>query len=409
MRAASLHAAGKGAAAKLAEQIRRLDRPVNALLWMADSRAHEMASSLENLAPCVVGGSSLQGLIGGGSEYYGAHQGERCVALAITLPDDASVLAFHSDPHSLPDFPESTWTDWATASPSASPHLMLLAAPPTDASFPLERWLSRLDTSLPWARKVGGLLAGGQSQLWVGGTEHNGGAVGIALSGSVQLDALVCQGATAIGPSFAVTAAESGSLVRSLDGVDVASALRPTLEQFAADGSKGVLMAGISVDPSPAALPPSREPLVPLPTGAHEASYVMRQITGYFPENSALAIGASAELLEAPNVRLQLHSFSAANARAELHARASALRRHHEESSSAASDGATPFIGGLVASCLGRGESLFGGEANVESRALLQELGGQLELAGWFAGGEIGPVGRRTFVHTYTSTAALLR
>ena len=30
-------------------------------------------------------------------------------------------------------------------------------------------------------------------------------------------------------------------------------------------------------------------------------------------------------------------------------------------------------------------------------------------LAGWFAGGEIGPVGHRTFVHTYTAALALIR
>ena len=232
LRATTLHTAGKGAATALKEQIRRLDRPVSALLWLADSHAQEVAGALHDLAPCVVGGSSTQGLIGGGSEHYGAHMGERCVALALTLPDDAAALAFHSRPDGLPDFPETAWTEWATAPPSRSPHLMLLAAPPADASFPLERWLSRLDTSLPWARKVGGLVAGGEGRLWVGGTEHDGGAVGIALSGSVQLEALVCQGATPVGPSYEVTAVEAGSLVRSLDGVDVAAALRPTLEQL---------------------------------------------------------------------------------------------------------------------------------------------------------------------------------
>ena len=136
---------------------------------------------------------------------------------------------------------------------------------------------------------------------------------------------------------------------------------------------------------------------------------MVRQITGYYPKQSALAVGASAELLDVPNVRLQLHSFSAANARAELHSRASALHRHCADEAAGGGGGGSPLVGGFVASCLGRGEALFGGEANVESRALQQELGGQLELAGWFAGGEIGPVGRRTFVHTYTSTAALLR
>ena len=33
----------------------------------------------------------------------------------------------------------------------------------------------------------------------------------------------------------------------------------------------------------------------------------------------------------------------------------------------------------------------------------------QLALTGFLAGGEIGPVGSRTFVHTYTTTIGLLR
>ena len=34
---------------------------------------------------------------------------------------------------------------------------------------------------------------------------------------------------------------------------------------------------------------------------------------------------------------------------------------------------------------------------------------GPLALTGFLAGGEIGPVGSRTFVHTYTTTIGLLR
>ena len=61
-------------------------------------------------------------------------------------------------------------------------------------------------------------------------------------------------------------------------------------------------------------------------------------------------------------------------------------------------------------SCLGRGVGLYR-EANVESNILAETIGGgsPLALAGMFAGGEIGPVGGRTFVHTYTTTVALLR
>jgi small ligand-binding sensory domain FIST len=41
---------------------------------------------------------------------------------------------------------------------------------------------------------------------------------------------------------------------------------------------------------------------------------------------------------------------------------------------------------------------------NVESEAL-----GALEVAGFFANGEIGPVGGRTFCHTFSTSVGLLR
>ena len=45
------------------------------------------------------------------------------------------------------------------------------------------------------------------------------------------------------------------------------------------------------------------------------------------------------------------------------------------------------------------------GQDGVESEA----LGPSLELAGFFANGEIGPVGGRTFVHTFSTSVGLLR
>ena len=103
---------------------------------------------------------------------------------------------------------------------------------------------------------------------------------------------------------------------------------------------------------------------------------------------SALAIGAAPDLVR-EGVRIRLHAFSASNARNEL---ANAARRL---------GGAG---GGLMVPCVGRGPALYG-QDGVESAA----LGPSLELAGFFANGEIGPVGGRTFVHTFSTSVGLLR
>ena len=59
-------------------------------------------------------------------------------------------------------------------------------------------------------------------------------------------------------------------------------------------------------------------------------------------------------------------------------------------------------------SCCGRGEALYG-ESGVETAALHSALRRPVSLAGMFAGGQIAPVGARTFLHTHTTTVAMLR
>jgi small ligand-binding sensory domain FIST len=61
--------------------------------------------------------------------------------------------------------------------------------------------------------------------------------------------------------------------------------------------------------------------------------------------------------------------------------------------------------GALMFSCLGRGADLYG-EPDVDSRLFLQRFG-PVPLAGFFANGEIGPVGGATYLHGYTNCLGL--
>lgn len=210
-----------------------------------------------------------------------------------------------------------------------------------------------------------------------------------------------------VSTSFAITASEA-NIIRELDGRPVGEALEASLAAFK-EAPSGNLMAGISVPMRPAATLPTAAP-TPLDdeAGVATSPYVVRAILGYSKQASALVVGASPDLLAQPEARLCLHAFSADNAKAELAARAEALARR---------DSAAPLLGGLMVPCLGRGAQLYGSDG-VESAVLREALRGgpggptaasELELAGFFAGGEIGPVGGRTFVHTYTTTCGLLR
>ena len=405
MRIASLTAAGRDVGklcTSIASQAKAF-KP-SALLWVTDCslNTEKIAECLSLSCAVSVGGVSRNGLIGAGSEFSGAgSRGDfRVCALAIGYDESVRCLPFSTRDDSLPSLPNDAWAKFAAASPDTTPHLLLLASPPEMAAFPFEKLLSRLDTTLPWAKKVGGLTAGGDSRLWVGSQLQDGGCVGLALDG-IDMDVLVCQGALPVSPSWQITASE-GNIIRGLDGQGVAAVLNDALEKVFAEQKSGNIMAGISVPTHPAiaAMLGDANP-TPIDAGAAR-EYVVRSITGYSRQHSVLAVGASPDLLEAPGARLQLHWFSAENAKAEVTARATALAKQIASSGQAAS------AGGMMVSCLGRGQGLFG-ENDVEPSILAETFGSPLELTGWFAGGEVGPVGAKTHVHTYTSALALLR
>jgi small ligand-binding sensory domain FIST len=66
--------------------------------------------------------------------------------------------------------------------------------------------------------------------------------------------------------------------------------------------------------------------------------------------------------------------------------------------------GRTP-AGALVFSCNGRGRGMFGCDGH-DVEAVSEELAGA-PAAGFFAAGEIGPVGGETFLHSFTATVAV--
>ena len=86
---------------------------------------------------------------------------------------------------------------------------------------------------------------------------------------------------------------------------------------------------------------------------------------------------------------LQFHLRDAATSAEDLR---NVLERYHGESAGAPA-------GGLMFSCLGRGEGLYGVPSH--DTRLLEECLGSVPLGGFFCNGEIGPVQGRTYLHGY--------
>jgi len=64
-----------------------------------------------------------------------------------------------------------------------------------------------------------------------------------------------------------------------------------------------------------------------------------------------------------------------------------------------------PAQAALLFSCNGRGTRLF--PAAHHDAATLQKIGGPIPLAGFFAQGELGPIGSRNYLHGFTASIAL--
>jgi small ligand-binding sensory domain FIST len=123
-----------------------------------------------------------------------------------------------------------------------------------------------------------------------------------------------------------------------------------------------------------------------------QGDFLVRGVLGADRETGAVAVGASVR--EGHVVRL--HARDAQSADEDLR-QALALRVQEMA-------GRTP-AGALVFTCNGRGRAMFSASDH-DAATVRRELGGA-PSAGFFAAGEIGPVGSRSFLHGFTATVAV--
>lgn len=322
----------------------------------------------EALAPPVLIGCGAGGVLAGSIEVEG---GTAVAVWAAAFDPEAGASA---EPfHLSPDAPGLPDLDGASA--------VILLPDPT--SFPVEAALAAFAEAAPGVPVLGGVASahvlGGGAALFLDDEVVGAGAVGVVLRG-VEVLPCVSQGAAPIGPALTVTQAE-GNLVHELSGRPALDALRDAIEGLApSERAKlaGGLLLGIQAD---------------VPSGpATPADVLVRGLLGADPERGTVAVGA--ELEEGTVVRL--HARDAASADRDLRD-ALALRR-------TAFGGVSP-VGALLFTCNGRGSELFG-VPDHDAEAVRDELGA-VPVAGFFAAGEIGPVGGATYLHGFTATVAL--
>lgn len=275
------------------------------------------------------------------------------------------------------------WEDALRMTAVQQPSFLLLADP---YSFDAETFVKALDRVYPLAPKVGGLASGahqaGGAALFLGDRVYRSGSITLALTGDVELDAVVAQGCRPVGDPMFVTAAHE-NLIRELDRRsprDVIGELFARTSAADRELFSDSLFLGLAMR-----------------TDANQympGDFLIRNILGLDPQSGALWVNAAVP----PNSVVQFHLRDAQTSAYDLERTLSHYRAAHPVASES---------GALLFSCNGRGVGLYG-QADHDSNAF-RRLVADLPIGGFFCSGEIGPVQNATYLHGYTSAFAVFR
>lgn len=334
-----------------------------------------------HLKPGLVFGCSGGGIIGNGEE------AEQQAAVSITCAElpGVKIKTIQSDTTELPDqdTSPSVWREWLNVDVEENPHFVFLADP---FSFRGEEFLAGVDFAYPNSTKVGGLASGAQSQggnaMYLGDKIYDSGLIGIALSGDIEVDTIVAQGCRPIGEPMQITQCEH-NLLKELGGkppMEVLQELNGTLSDEDKKLIQTSLFLGIEMDP--------------MKDNPQQGDFLIRNLMGVDRESGAIAIGALLRNGQLVQFHLRDKKMSAEDLDVML-------TRYLNQGNAENAKGA------LLFSCLGRGEYLYG-KPNHDTDMFQGKLG-KIPLGGFFCNGEIGPVGKTTFLHGYTSSFGIFR
>ena len=321
-------------------------------------------------------GCSGGGIIGGGKE------AEQQAAFSITCANlpDVEIQGIHTDTMKLPDqdTAPSVWREWLGVDVEKNPSFIFLADP---FSFQGEEFLAGVDFAYPNSSKVGGLASGAQAQggnaLYLDDKIYNNGLIGLALSGNIGMDTIVAQGCRPIGEPVKVSKCD-GTLLTGMDGQPPLELLQSVYEGLDENDKSLVqtsLFLGIEMDP--------------LKDNPQQGDFLIRNIMGVEREIGGIHVGTLLREGQLVQFHLRDKAMSAEDLKLML-TRYKANKNFKNTS------------GALLFSCLGRGQYLYG-KPNHDSDMFHDHIG-DIPLGGFFCNGEIGPVGKTTFLHGYTSS-----
>lgn len=275
-----------------------------------------------------------------------------------------------------------TLPDWERAvgvSPESKPAFIALGDP---FAFGIHDFVDKLSDAFPGAPLVGGVASAAsepkQNRLFINAEVYREGLVGVALSGNFAMDTVVSQGCRPIGTPFVITKAER-NVIHELGAKPALHQLHEVYMGLSEEDeklAKQSLLIGRVIDEYRGRFT--------------RGDFLIHNIIGVDRKSGAVAMAAHARV----GATVQFHVRDAATASEDLRTMLSPYR-------------AGGVCGAMLFGCNGRGSHMWG-DAGHDAR-MIHELLGDVPVAGFFCGGEFGPIGGRNFVHGFTASIALFR
>ena len=328
-----------------------------------------VASLIDEVAHgCVVIGSNAHGVIGDLTSV----EMQPAVSVWLAHLPDARPRGFRlatvPAPHGglaltgLPDLGDDDRLAFLLADPWTLPADEVVAA------------FARVDGPLP---VVGGLVSGGrrrgESRLMLDGAVFDNGGVGVVLDRAAPVRVVVSQGCRPIGDPMTVTSSE-GTTVRELAGRPALERLRDVVSALDTE-DQALAVRGLHVGIA-------RDPRV---DGAHAGDFVIRGILGVDAQSGAVSVGDDVNV----GSLVRLHLRDADSADADLRTAVGLVGRDRA------------VAGAYLVTCNGRGGAMF--TSSDHDAAIVREGLGTMAVGGFFAAGEIGPVGGDNHLHGFTA------
>lgn len=350
------------------------EAPSLAVLLASRSHADEAADLLEAVQetaePPALIGCVAQAIVAG------RHELEDESAVAVWLASALPAETFHLD--FVRTGSGAVLTGYRFDRTAHDLYLLL----PDPYTFPSNLLIEHLNSDRPGTTVVGGVVSGGlapgNTRLFCDRNVLHSGLVGVRLPGAHAVP-IVSQGCRPIGNPYIVTGA-SGAVITELGGRPPLLRLREIVEGMPREEQKLVnegLQIGIVVDEHLAA--------------PGQGDFMIRGLLGADPSSGAIEIGEAVEV--GATVQFQVRDAAAADKDLCL-----AVQR------AVAGLPGRP-VGALLFTCNGRGRRMFG--VADHDASTIEEMLGDIPLAGFFAAGEIGPIGGRNALHGFTASMVL--